>query len=182
MRLRAPLQQLSVPWSSTACFCRSDSVRPAGSSSTACIQSISRFSAAVGLVRTASIYLGLICSYDLFLYSTPFLIFSMLFSLVYVHIYRKELEQGVGSLPPCPDPLTRDELQLVLGEVQPSTRSASQSDSAMALHPRTRSLYRHRLVRFHRFRQDARPDPAGDAPVVCVSRRRSGAEAFRYRP
>jgi hypothetical protein len=64
-----------------------------------------------------SIYLGLVRSYDLFLYSTAFLIFSVLFSLVYVHIYRKELKQGVGSLPPCPDPLTRDELQLVLGEV-----------------------------------------------------------------
>ncbi len=48
---------------------------------------------------------------------TPFLIFSMLFSLIYVHIYRRELERGVGALPPCPDPRTRDELSLVLGEV-----------------------------------------------------------------
>ncbi len=63
------------------------------------------------------IYLGLVRSYHLFLYSTPFLIFSMLFSLVYVHIYRRELEQGVGMLPPCSDPRTRQELSLVLGEV-----------------------------------------------------------------
>ena len=63
------------------------------------------------------IYLGLVLSYDLFLYSTPFLIFSMMFSLAYVHIYRKELEQTAGSLPPCPDPRIRQELSLVLGEV-----------------------------------------------------------------
>ena len=30
-------------------------------------------------------------SYNLFLYSTPFLVFSMLFSLVYVHLYRTHL-------------------------------------------------------------------------------------------
>jgi hypothetical protein len=63
------------------------------------------------------IYLGLVWSYDLFLYSTPFLVFSMMFSLMYVHIYRKEMEQGVGTLPLCPDPRTRDELSLILGEV-----------------------------------------------------------------
>jgi hypothetical protein len=34
------------------------------------------------------IFHGLVWSYELFLYSTPFLVFSMLFSLVYVHLYR----------------------------------------------------------------------------------------------
>jgi hypothetical protein len=63
------------------------------------------------------IYLGLVWSYDLFLYSTPFLIFSMMFSLIYVHIYRKEPEQAAGSLPPFVDPRIRQELSLVLGEV-----------------------------------------------------------------
>ncbi len=68
-------------------------------------------------LQRPSIYLGLLWSYDLFLYSTPFLLFSMLFSLLYVHIYRKRLEQGSGVLPPCPDPRTRQDLSLVLGEV-----------------------------------------------------------------
>jgi hypothetical protein len=64
-----------------------------------------------------TVYLGLVWSYNLFLYSTPFLFFSMLFSLIYVHIYRKELERSAGALPPYPDPRTREELSLVLGEV-----------------------------------------------------------------
>jgi hypothetical protein len=64
-----------------------------------------------------AIYLGLVWSYDLFLYSTPFFLFSMLFSLMYVHIYRKEMEQGARALPPYLDPRTRQELSLVLGEV-----------------------------------------------------------------
>jgi TraM recognition site of TraD and TraG len=118
MRLRAPLQQfvrplveyrilLSLGLSAT-CGIILNSLYP--------INESNPLLRLVSLERP-SIYLGLAWSYDLFLYSTPFLIFSMLFSLVYVHIYRKELKQGVGSLPPYPDPLTRDELLLVLGEV-----------------------------------------------------------------
>src|SRR6266851_1078626 len=56
-------------------------------------------------------------SYDLFLYSTPFIACSMIFSLLYVHLYRKELGIAAGALPPYPDPHTRTELSLVLGEV-----------------------------------------------------------------
>ncbi len=59
----------------------------------------------------------LVTSYRLFLYSTPFLIFSMIFSLLYVHLYRTEVELAAGVLPPYPDPHTRTELSLVLGEV-----------------------------------------------------------------
>ena len=63
------------------------------------------------------IFHALISSYQLFLYSTPFLVFSMIFSLLYVHLYRTELELAAGALPPYPDPHTRTELSLVLGEV-----------------------------------------------------------------
>jgi hypothetical protein len=59
----------------------------------------------------------LVWSYDIFLYSTAFLVFSMIFSLLYVHLYRKELAQAAGTLPPYPDPRTRTSLSLVLGEV-----------------------------------------------------------------
>ncbi|MHB2008588.1 MAG: type IV secretory system conjugative DNA transfer family protein [Acidobacteriaceae bacterium] len=60
---------------------------------------------------------GLLWSYDFFLYSTPFLVFSMIFSLLYVHLYRTESEQAAGALPLYPDPRTRTSLFLVLGEV-----------------------------------------------------------------
>ena len=63
------------------------------------------------------IFHALVSSYQLFLYSTPFLVFSMIFSLLYVHLYRTELELAAGALPPYPDPHTRTELSLVLGEV-----------------------------------------------------------------
>jgi hypothetical protein len=63
------------------------------------------------------IFHGLVWSYNLFLYSTPFLVFSMIFSLLYVHLYRTESELATGALPPYPDPHTRTELSLVIGEV-----------------------------------------------------------------
>jgi hypothetical protein len=63
------------------------------------------------------IFHGLVWSYNLFLYSTPFLVFSMIFSLLYVHLYRTESELAAGALPPYPDPHTRTELSLVIGEV-----------------------------------------------------------------
>lgn len=70
----------------------------------------------IGLERPR-IFQGLLWSHWLFLYTTPFLIFSMLFSLVYVHLYRSETEESAGALPPYPDPRDRPELSLVLGEV-----------------------------------------------------------------
>jgi hypothetical protein len=56
-------------------------------------------------------------SYDLFLYSTPFLACSMIFSLLYVHLYRSEQELTAGSLPPYSNPRTRRDLNLIVGEV-----------------------------------------------------------------
>ncbi len=55
--------------------------------------------------------------YDLFLFTTPFLFCSMLFSLLYVHVYRRETEASAGSLPPFPDAMSRRDLALVLGEI-----------------------------------------------------------------
>ena len=68
-------------------------------------------------IERPPVFRMLISSYQLFLYSTPFLTFSMMFSLLYVHLYGIELELAAGALPPYPDPRTRTELSLVLGEV-----------------------------------------------------------------
>jgi hypothetical protein len=59
----------------------------------------------------------MVWSYDLFLYSTPFIAASIFFSLMYVHLYKNELELAAGFLPPYPDPRTRTTLSLILGEV-----------------------------------------------------------------
>src|SRR5579883_267912 len=63
------------------------------------------------------IYRTVVWSYDLFLYSTPFLILSTIFSLAYIHIFRRESDEAAGPLPPYPDPRTRQDLSLILGEV-----------------------------------------------------------------
>ncbi len=70
----------------------------------------------IALERPA-IYHALAWSYTLFLYSTPFLVFSVLFSMVYVHFYRPQANRSTGPLPPYPDPRTRRDLSLVVGEV-----------------------------------------------------------------
>ncbi len=70
----------------------------------------------IALERPA-IYRALVWSYTLFLFSTPFLAFSVLFSMIYVHFYRPETNRSTGPLPPYPDPRTRQDLSLVVGEV-----------------------------------------------------------------
>ena len=70
----------------------------------------------IALERPA-IYQALVWSYSFFLYSTPSLIFSVLFSFIYVHFYRADVQQSAGRLPPYPDPRTRTDLSLVIGEV-----------------------------------------------------------------
>jgi hypothetical protein len=60
---------------------------------------------------------GLLIGYSAFLYSTPFILLSMGFSMLYVHLYKSELELNPGALPPYPDPRKRKELSLIVGEV-----------------------------------------------------------------
>ena len=68
-------------------------------------------------LKQSPIFHAIAWSYDLFLYSTPFIACSVLFSLLYVHLYKSELDLAAGSLPPYPDPRTKRDLSLVLGEV-----------------------------------------------------------------
>lgn len=63
------------------------------------------------------IFHGLVWSYSVFLYSTPFLIFSILFSFAYIHFYEPKPDQLAGTLPSYPNPRYRTELFLIPGEV-----------------------------------------------------------------
>ena len=56
-------------------------------------------------------------SHGIFLYSTPFLFFTIMFSLVYIHFYQPKPYEVAGGLPPYPDPRSRRDLFLVAGEV-----------------------------------------------------------------
>ncbi len=68
-------------------------------------------------LQRPAIFQGLVWSYNIFLYSTPFLVLSILFSLGYVHLYAPERNWVAGQLPPYPDPLRRRTLELVIGEL-----------------------------------------------------------------
>jgi len=63
------------------------------------------------------IFRGLIWSYNLFLYTTPFIVVSILLSLAYVHFYAPDVNRTAGPLPEYPDPLSRRDLFLIAGEL-----------------------------------------------------------------
>ena len=73
-------------------------------------------------LQRPAIFQELVWSYNLFLYSTPFLVFSIMFSLVYVHFYAPDRDRTEGPLPPYPDPLGREALDLIVGEVHHQLR------------------------------------------------------------
>jgi hypothetical protein len=68
-------------------------------------------------VRSAAAFLFFKYSYILFLYSTPFIGFSILFSGIYIFALKAGARTRAGKLPPYPEPGKRAELSLVLGEV-----------------------------------------------------------------
>ncbi len=68
-------------------------------------------------IEKPSLYASAHSGYEAFIFTTPFLVSSMIFSLLYVHTYRSHLEEGAGGLPPFPSFTSRRELQLVIGEV-----------------------------------------------------------------
>jgi hypothetical protein len=67
--------------------------------------------------RSAAAFLFLKYSYILFLYTTPFIGFSMFFSGLYIFALKHRARIHAGKLPPYPDPQERTELSVVLGEV-----------------------------------------------------------------
>jgi hypothetical protein len=68
-------------------------------------------------MRSAPAFLFLKYSYTLFLYTTPYLAFSILFSGLYIVAIKARARTRVGKLPPYTDPENRPELSLVIGEV-----------------------------------------------------------------
>ncbi len=74
------------------------------------------------------IFHGLVWSYSFFLYSTPFLVCSILFSLAYIHFYEPKPEEVAGALPPYPDPRLREDLFLVAGELHHQLKPKPSAD------------------------------------------------------
>jgi hypothetical protein len=67
--------------------------------------------------RSPSAFNFLKYSYTLFLYTTPFIAFSVVFSAFYIFALKAQTKIRAGKLEPYPDPKERAELSLVLGEV-----------------------------------------------------------------
>jgi len=68
-------------------------------------------------LRVPLVHQGLFYSYNLFLFTTPYIGYSVLLSGIYVAGLRVRRRARAGTLPPYPDPGTRDELFVVVGEV-----------------------------------------------------------------
>jgi hypothetical protein len=68
-------------------------------------------------IRSASAFLFFKYSYTLFLYTTPYIAYSMLLSGVYIFALKAGRKIRAGKLPLYPDPRKRTELSLVVGEV-----------------------------------------------------------------
>ncbi|MCU1242569.1 MAG: hypothetical protein JWO71_3295 [Candidatus Acidoferrum typicum] len=68
-------------------------------------------------LRSAAAYLFFKYSYTVFLYTTPYIAFSVVLSGIYIFALKADRKIRAGRLPLYPDPRTRTELSLVLGEV-----------------------------------------------------------------
>src|SRR5260370_22775852 len=68
-------------------------------------------------IRSLSAFLFLKYSYTLFLYTTPYLVYSILLSGIYIFALKAGRKIRAGRLPLYSDPRKRTELSLVVGEV-----------------------------------------------------------------
>ncbi len=116
-----------------------------------------------------AIFHGLLWSYNLFLYSTPFLVFSILFSLAYIHFYDPKSDQVAGALPPYPDPLPARRPIYGAWRGPPAVEAEALSCSELALHLGARSVYGYLRGRGNRQWKDPGPDSSGPAPAFRIS-------------
>src|SRR5438445_9456726 len=85
-------------------------------------------------IRSAYAYLFLKCSYTLFLYTTPYIAFSIALSGIYIFALKAGRKIRAGRLPLYSDPRKRTELSLVVGEVHdPRKQVPSETPRWLAL-------------------------------------------------
>ena len=58
-------------------------------------------------VGRPDLYRAFVWSFNIFLFTTPYLTLSVCFSIVYIHFYEEKIERAVGFLPPYPEPERR---------------------------------------------------------------------------
>jgi len=85
-------------------------------------------------LQRPSIYVVFVGSFAVFLFTTPFLMLFMCFSLLYIHFYEEETAETLGTLPAYPEPQYRQDLFLILGELH------RQIEATPAAHPQWLSI------------------------------------------
>jgi hypothetical protein len=119
-------------------------------------------------VERPDLYRAFIWSFNIFLFTTPYLTLSVCFSLVYIHFYEEKIERAVGFLPPYPEPERRDDLFLILGERH------QQQEPIPAVHPQwlsipERGLYTGTIaLGCDWFREDSGTDSPCHAPTLWI--------------
>ena len=79
-------------------------------------------------LRAPAIYLGFKYTYTLFLFTTPYIAYSLVLSGLYIFAYRPSRKLKPKELPPYPDAATRTDLFLVLGEIHDTRRPAPSAE------------------------------------------------------
>jgi hypothetical protein len=123
----------------------------------------------IAAAKASAAFLFLKYSYILFLYTTPFIAYSIVLSGLYIFALKTRAGIREGKLPPYPDPQKRTDLSIVVGEVHharsripPGWRfpnggysPGSLSSAPWALEKRHRPCT-HSLSRFWRSRRQTR--------------------------
>ncbi|MCP5111827.1 MAG: hypothetical protein GY953_13435, partial [bacterium] len=79
-------------------------------------------------------------SYVTMLFTTPFIAFSMAFSLLYIFVMRQKADVELAPLPHYPDPRHRQRLSIVIGELHYPRRCEPAPDPQWLIIPE-RGLY-----------------------------------------
>ena len=74
------------------------------------------------LLQKPYIFLAIKYAYLAMVFTTPYIVLSVIGSLVYIFIVRDDKTIGFAKLPPYPDPAGRDKLYVVVGEVHHAKR------------------------------------------------------------
>src|SRR5260370_3759152 len=75
------------------------------------------------LLQKPYLYYGIKYAFAAMLFTTPYIVLSVLFSFAFIFMVRQEQRVGLKSLAQYPEPALRKELYLVLGEVHHPKRS-----------------------------------------------------------
>jgi hypothetical protein len=87
-------------------------------------------------LRSPSAFEVLKYSYTLFLFSTPYIGYSIVLSGLYIFALKAKQRSRAARLPLSPGPWKRDALFLVVGEVHNPRKKSPRSVAAVARHPR----------------------------------------------